>query len=216
MHTHVCNPVVRLANTAVLRDTAFHLRYQVYIEEKGWTNSHADHRNRTLSEPLDETGKIWVALCNGRCIGTLRSNLFSECYAASYGILYDLESLNEDGTAALLTNFAVDSSHRNLRTAMTLVRATFGEGIRQGVQTALLDCEPQLVPFYRWLGFEVHKDHVAHPEYGPGVCMKMNVERWTERFHAAYLTHVRKLGSNLGSFAGEYRGERRVEHAEQS
>lgn len=185
MRIHACKPEVRVANTAALRDAVFRFRYQVYIEEKGWTNSHADHRNRTLSEPLDETGTIWIALCNGRCIGTLRSNLFSEYYAASYCALYDLESLNESGTAGFLSSFVVEPSHRNLRTAMTLVRAAFGEGIRLGVQTALLDCEPQLVSFYRWLGFDVHKDPVAHPEYGPGVCMKMNLDRWTERFRAA-------------------------------
>jgi len=72
--------------------------------------------------------------------------------------------------------------------AMALVRTAYAEGLRAGVRIAFLDCEAEMVRFYIWMGCEVHRPVVTHPEYGPGVCMKMELRKWTQRFSTPNLS----------------------------
>lgn len=177
---------VRIASNAAEREAAFRIRYEVYVEEMGWETEYANHDTRQLEQPLDAAGKIWIAVLDGEIIGTVRINIGSGCEIGYYGDIYSIDSLPEShGTMApvgIVTNFVMRRAYRNLTIAMQLVRAVFAMAVRAGVRIMLLDCEPKMARLYTWMGFEIHIADFVHPQYGPGICMKMDVHNWIGRF----------------------------------
>ena len=64
---------VHLAETEEEKRAVYRLRYDVYVEEMGRYRTVADHENRLLVEPEDETGRIfYYATENGEVVGTVR------------------------------------------------------------------------------------------------------------------------------------------------
>lgn len=176
---------IRLTNSAEEREEVFRLRYEIYIEEMGWKSACADHARRMLEQPLDASGAIWIAVSDGKIVGSLRVNYGTPADLDFYADAYDLHSfLDPASSAAIVTNFVIHRAYRNLSVAMQLVRATCAFLLGVNVGLALLDCEPGLTRFYKWLGFEVHKQDFVHPHYGPGICMRMDVMRLRHRYVA--------------------------------
>jgi GNAT superfamily N-acetyltransferase len=185
MKTNQQAVIVRVAANAAEREAAFRIRYEVYVEEMGWSTEHANHDGRFLEQPLDRTGEIWIAELDGEIVGTLRINVGSGCDLGFYHDIYSIDSLPERrGAVGIFSNFVIRRSHRNLSIAMQLVRAAFAMVVRAEVRFALLDCEPKMARLYAWMGFEVHIPDFNHPHYGPGICMKMDVNKWIGRFMA--------------------------------
>ena len=50
---------IHLARTEDEKRAVYRLRYDVYVEEMGRYRTVADHENRLLVEPEDETGRIF-------------------------------------------------------------------------------------------------------------------------------------------------------------
>ncbi len=174
---------VKMATSAEERAEVFRIRYEVYIEEMGWSSKYADHATRMIHEPLDETGILWIAVVGGRIVGSLRGNISACSDLGHYKDLYRLRALPEyPSGVGILTNFVIHREHRDLSVALALVRAAYAEGEQRGVVSAFLDCEPRMVRLYAWLGFKVHVPIIDHPEYGRGVCMRMDIHEWTQRF----------------------------------
>ena len=66
---------VAIAETPQEREAVFRLRYQVYVEEMGKRLASADHGRRLLTDPLDETGLLFLARDpEGEVAATLRCN----------------------------------------------------------------------------------------------------------------------------------------------
>ena len=65
---------IRLAKTPKEKEQVFKLRYQIYVEELGYTQHYANHEQKRIEEPLDKSGHIFVALKNCNLVGTARSN----------------------------------------------------------------------------------------------------------------------------------------------
>ena len=177
---------VRKAANAAEREAAFRIRYEVYVEEMGWDSKYANHDRRMIEQPLDATGEIWIALLNGKIIGTIRINVGRSEDLGFYREVYSLDSLPAShGAIGVLTNFVMLPAYRNLGIAMQLGRTAFSMAVHKGMRIAFLDCEHRMVRFYAWMGFEIYKADFVHPHYGPGVCMKMDVENWTDPAIAA-------------------------------
>jgi hypothetical protein len=180
---------VRMANNRQERTRVFRSRYEIYVEEMGLKNKYANHKWRLIEDPLDRSGMLWIASMNQEIVGSLRGNIGFPSDLGIYKDLYGLDSPGEHSLpVAVLSNFVIHRAHRNLRVAMALVRTAYAEGLRAGVRIAFLDCEAEMVRFYIWMGCEVHRPVVTHPEYGPGVCMKMELRKWTQRFSTPNLS----------------------------
>ncbi len=54
------------------KEAVYRLRYDVYVQEMGRYATTADHANRRLTEPEDETGRIYYAAEGGRVVATQR------------------------------------------------------------------------------------------------------------------------------------------------
>jgi hypothetical protein len=63
---------IHSAETEDEKRAIYRFRYDVYVEEMGRYASVADHENRLLVEPEDETGRIFYAAQDGEVVGTSR------------------------------------------------------------------------------------------------------------------------------------------------
>ncbi len=63
---------IRMAETEDEKRAVYRFRYDVYVEEMGRYEGVADHENRLLVEPEDETGRIFYAARDGEVVGTSR------------------------------------------------------------------------------------------------------------------------------------------------
>ena len=61
-----------LAATEEEKEAVYRFRYDVYVEEMGRYGEAADHENRRLVEPEDETARIWYAAEDGQVVATQR------------------------------------------------------------------------------------------------------------------------------------------------
>ncbi len=68
---------IRLAETSEDRQRVFRFRYEIYVEKMKRPQTYADHAARSVEEPLDGTGRIYLAEDDqGHVVGTVRSNSF--------------------------------------------------------------------------------------------------------------------------------------------
>lgn len=83
---------ILLADNEALREAAFAFRYKIYVEFMGRRQLFADHDRKTISEPQDTFGRIYVALdAQGDIVGTVRSNAADDLTMSYYCRVYDME-----------------------------------------------------------------------------------------------------------------------------
>jgi N-acyl-L-homoserine lactone synthetase len=180
---------IRIAASRIEREAAFRIRYEVYVEEMGWQTEYANHETRQLEQPLDERGDVWIAIAGDTIVGTLRVNVGTGQELGPYADAYGIRAVPRvTELFGIVTNFVMRPAYRNLSIAMQLVRSVFSMAVQAGVTTAMIDCEPRMVRLYSWMGFEIHNQDFVHPYYGPGICMKMDTSKWTDRFLQPQLT----------------------------
>jgi len=154
-------------NEAMLTE-AFRLRYQVYCTELGRESPNADHDRKIIRDWLDDFGLTFIAVKDGRTVGTIRGNFSAE---GSLGILEDWYSMNASihhpHKTGVLTKFAVKKSNRSGAVAMSLIAAVKKYGERHDVKECYIDCIPRLLPFFRFFGFRIAGDRFMHYENGP-------------------------------------------------
>ena len=61
-----------LADNDEEKEAVYRFRYDVYVQEMGRYGEAADHENKRLVEPEDETARIWYAAQDGEVVATLR------------------------------------------------------------------------------------------------------------------------------------------------
>src|SRR4051812_6581919 len=64
--------VIRHADSLDDRQRIFRFRYEIYVEEMGRHQKYADHSARTVVEPFDATGHLFLAMEGDRIVGTAR------------------------------------------------------------------------------------------------------------------------------------------------
>jgi hypothetical protein len=69
---------IHLAVSDAEKREVYRFRYDIYVEEMGRYKSTADHANRLLIEPEDDTARIFYACQEGKVVGTARFNWGSD------------------------------------------------------------------------------------------------------------------------------------------
>jgi CRP-like cAMP-binding protein len=158
---------VFLCRDEAMLTAAKRLRYDVYCVELGRHSPFADHEARTISDPLDAFGNTFVAVADGVTIGTLRSNVSRE---GDLGHLEDVYGMRQSPfhpeASGICTKFVVRKSSRGSRAATRLISAMVGLGLRTGVKACYIDSIPDLLPYYRALGFTPSGRAFFHRENG--------------------------------------------------
>ena len=153
-------------------------RYGIFVEEQGLKDPYADHENRIVTDPLDETAHQITARKNGRLIAVGRANIIREGEHREATAIYHLDDFgpNYREITSLSTRLMIAPDYRGGRlTAQMMI-----EGLRI-VSTAKCDwcvalCRPDLKEFFQRMGFEPHMDHIEHPHFGDRSLMKYNIK----------------------------------------
>lgn len=157
-----------LADTPELKEAAYRFRYEIYVAHMGRRQICADHVRRTIVEPLDETGRTFVALSDGEVVGTIRSNRASERALAYYRELYQLDRFGfaDMSSIQVTTKLMVRPDLMKSGLSMRLIKYYAADAASLGVTVDFLDCNEPLIPMFARLGYVSYCGWQVHKEYG--------------------------------------------------
>ena len=165
------------------KDEIYRFRYRIYVEQMGRRQKYADHARKRVVEPLDETARIYAAFLNGKVVGTIRGNRFSERPTAYYRKLYRIDDrfpFRPDEmslTTKLMFDPALQGSLYPIRMILHYARDF---NIHRPCKIDFVDCSSRLLPFFLKLGYVDYLGWVFHQEYGsvrPLFCPADQVQR---------------------------------------
>ncbi|MBE7437440.1 MAG: GNAT family N-acetyltransferase [Spirochaetales bacterium] len=191
---------VKEALTPEDRERIYRLRYQVYVEEMGRKQSFADHENKKIREPYDETAHLFLAEEDGEIIGTIRTN-FRQDGPLECEDLYNLERFSPfyPDRISMTTKLMVKHSHRNSVAASYLAVSAYKLMRETGIKLDFIDTNPHLVRLYQQMGYRIYKENINHPDYGnviPMVFLLDDVE------------YLKLIGSPFQRYARNYNNTR--------
>jgi hypothetical protein len=176
------------ADSVLHTHAIFQLRYQIYVEELGRTQQYADHEQRMIREPLDETARLFVALDGPKVVGSVRTNYSRSSALGEYATLYGMDVAHGAHPAhtSITTKLLVAAPYRSTALAYRLAVATYRTALRDGILFDFIDVYPERAPFFERLGYRIHIPEVVHSEYGKVIVMKLAVRD---------SDHLRRVGS---------------------
>jgi predicted GNAT family N-acyltransferase len=163
-------------------ESAKRLRYTVYCQELGRQSPYADHERKIISDSMDDTAQVFIAVEGGQTIGTMRGNIASE---SSLGILEELygmkRSPHHPHATSVCSKFIVQKSKRGGAASMKLIAAMVRYGLRHGMKECYIDCVPALLPYYRAIGFQISGNLFLHRENGLSYPMRLDLIKHGKR-----------------------------------
>lgn len=179
-------PEIRIVKTTAELEQIYQFRYKIYVDEMARKQTYADHRRKTIVEPLDKTGYIFGAFEDGKVVGTLRVNFAKESDLGYYEELYNMRSVGEShpNHTSIVTKLIVADNNRYGRLTIRLCQAAFVLGLENEIKFNFIDCNQYLVRFFKFFGYEVYTANVIHPEYGevtPMMCNSLDIDLFKRR-----------------------------------
>lgn len=158
-------------------EAIYRLRYAIYVEEMRRPQRYADHAQRRLAEPLDETA-IQLAVRRAGSpdpIGALRLNLSRDGGLDHIEKLYGLAPGELGDRSMVITRLVTRPDARGgaASAGLCLAQTAYRVGLRESVEVGYIDCNTHLVPFFEWLGFDALR-FFEHPEYGDIAVMSLD------------------------------------------
>jgi len=153
------------------KQAVYRLRYDVYVEEMGRYRGIADHANRLLVEPEDETARIFYCGKDGRVVGTGRFSWggdapFSERLIEHYQIAPFLKELPPEAIAVGERGMVIPEL-RGSDVFDAIGRASRRFMNENRVQLSFGACEPHLLPLYIGNGARTFAEkNINSPESG--------------------------------------------------
>jgi predicted GNAT family N-acyltransferase len=166
---------VHLCGTPAEHAAVRRLRYEIYVEEMGRPQPHADHERREIGEELDQHSWILGIRADGALAGTLRLNRVDRGIG-KYEQLYRLADLDADARrrTVIVTALMLRPSVRGVGAMGMLFRAIYSQARSMGVDTCWIDCNEPLVPMFERWGF-VSQGPLHHPLYGQVRLMRLDL-----------------------------------------
>ena len=190
---------VRVCKTAAELQAVHRLRYEIYVEEMGRPQPHADHQNRRITDDLDAHGHTLGIEADGELAGTLRLNLMVDGIG-KYEDLYRLGDLphSERKPHMIVTALMLRASVRATGAMGMLFRAVYAHARTLGAEICWIDCNPPIVPLFEHYGFKPITT-LPHPLFGHVHLMRLDL---LDRAHLAavrspFLAVIDDLTSHL-------------------
>lgn len=157
-----------LADTDELRETAYRFRYDVYVRQMKRRQLSADHSRARIEEPLDRRGRNYVALLDGRVVGTIRGNTFDDPATTYYRRLYGIERFDRPDLCKvqLTTKLMVLPEYRGSMLPVKLIHRYACDGYQSGIELDFIDCNKHLIEFFERMGYFSYSGWVFHKEFG--------------------------------------------------
>ena len=146
---------VRLADESE-REAVFRLRHDIYVEELGLRHLASGGDDRMYDEE-DGSGRLLVAVADGRVAGSMRLNLGADAPVhASFRRDLQLDPFLEavpEERVMICSRFVVSSVYRGSLVPFQLFARAAEEAASEGVELVFCDCQPHLIRLYYALGF---------------------------------------------------------------
>ena len=150
---------VYLCRNDDMLNNARRLRYEVYCQELGRKSPNADHEKKNISDQLDDTALVFIAVESGEMIGTLRANASFDSALGAIEELYGMKgSVHHPHATGICTKFIIKKSKRGSFASMKLIAAVVRYGLRNDIKECYIDCIPALLPYYKAIGFKLTRD----------------------------------------------------------
>jgi CRP-like cAMP-binding protein len=173
---------VYLCRNRQMLENAQRLRYEVYCLELGRQSPYADHDRKIITDHLDESGHVFIAVEAGETIATLRANRPTESALGPLEELYGMRrSPHHPHATVVCTKFIVRKSKRSSQASLKLISGICRYGLRHGIEEIYIDAIPALLPYYKALGFTINGEKFFHRENGPSHPMVLDFARHGER-----------------------------------
>ena len=206
------NQGIRVAQSDTERKAVYEFRYRVYIEEMGKPYSHADHKRKQLSDPLDENATLLYSARNGKIVGTLRINWGEDTTAYSaFAKPCNLARFRcfPSESLSFCSRLMVRQDHRSSALAAALSSAAYAVGRQRRVQFNFAHCTPRLVRLFERMGFRQYKQHFQDSEVGEQIPLVLVVEdiQHLRAVRSPFISHALELpNSNLTTrwFANQF------------
>jgi CRP-like cAMP-binding protein len=157
-------------------ESAQRLRYEVYCREMGLQSPYADHDRKIITDDLDATGHVFIAVEGGETIGTVRGNSSADSALGELAELYGMtKSVHHPDATAICTKFIVRRSRRGGAAALKLMAAMVRYGMQGGIKECYIDCTPVMLPYYKALGFTITGPQFPHCEGGISLPMMLDL-----------------------------------------
>ena len=170
-------------------------RYEIYVEELGYHQVHANAACRTVVEPLDATGVLYAVRDGEALAGSARVNYGCDDPGPVFGEYRQLYPMKRFGAAyprqlCIVTKLMLAPSYRS-GTLLSVVASglyTHMRVLRPDVRFCLIDCVPPLRGVFERLGYRVIGSAFQHPAGPPVLPMA---------FVVYGRTHFERVGSPL-------------------
>jgi len=152
-----------------MRNEIYRFRYRIYVEQMGRRQKYADHVRKRVVEPLDEAARIYAACFDGKIVGTIRGNRFSDLATAYYRKLCRIDDRFpfRPDEMSLTTKLMFDPTLRgSLYPIRLIVHYARDFNARRPCKIDFVYCRRWLLPFYLKLGYVDYLGWVFHREYG--------------------------------------------------
>jgi predicted GNAT family N-acyltransferase len=158
------------------------VRYDVYCGEFDRHSPYADHEQKTLIDNLDTNGASFLAMVDGRAIGTSRINLARHGELAGMPELYGMAaSPHHPEKTCVITKYAIREPWRGGATYMRIFGAMATYLYQSRLSEIYIDCVPKLARFYATMGFRQCEAEFVHYENGLSVPMVLDIPAYLER-----------------------------------
>lgn len=177
-------------------EAVYRFRYGIYCEEMRRAQIYADHKRRTIREPLDDDSRMMVAYQNGELVATLRFSFAREADLGYYPALYNMAAVGAafPQQVSISTKFMMLPRCRRSTLAVRMIMASWPYGMKEGIRYDFMDCNPHLEAFFTGMGYRPACGRVQHPEYGDVQPMVLDLHD---------MEHLRLVGSPLATLGAK-------------
>lgn len=183
-------PEIRKAETEDALRGIYRFRYSIYVEEMNRPQKHANPRDRTIIDPLDEASDNVAAWIGDQVVASIRLTwpATARCsYMKYYEDLYEMHRFGarHPGQTSIVTRLMIAPDHRRTNLAFRLFSFCYMLGRDRGTALNIMDCNAHLVEFFRKIGYRDYMGTVRHEEYGEVMPMYLDL------LDVAYLRRLR-------------------------
>lgn len=168
----------------------YRLRYQVYIEELG-KHFLCDSKHEGLcNDELDQMSQHYYIEEEGQVVAALRCRYYGKADTSNEHLLHLAQ---QDGARhAVIDRLSVSRSRRGLLHSYALASAVFEDGMAKGIDIGIIECEDQLVNYYRRMGFKLNR--TVHRPYGMRKLMTIDTRdmNYLEKVNSPLLRVLRR------------------------
>lgn len=168
----LATPIIRIAQTEAEKREVYRFRYRIYVKEMGRDQKTADHENQMLSDQLDKTALILMAVADGEVVGTARMNFSSDTVLPEEE-LYEFSKFEalHPGRVSLISKMIIDHRYRRTRLFLQLCERMSIESIRRSTRRVVIATGNHLVGIFARVGFVQYKPTTTWLDYGTSNCM---------------------------------------------